>query len=257
MFGKARRELHRMMVPAQPHAKLIRCNKPEKFDFDQLHTTSVTLGGIVPAGRAPNNFRPHAAIFAFSISFNASEQRAPKYVSHPSTDLCAPPLAASPSPPPQAGCGSGSGSDAQQTSPRQGQSFGKPGSGHAFAPAFFQILRTEDPKVIGWSSSGKTFRVGDSEKFAEEIMPKWFNKREYWVRAIHCADAGKDMYIMCSSLHVEWCVSLIFSVLLCCCGRDKRRRWDLARDVPCRRRAPACFFLGKMKTRWAMKGSTN
>lgn len=48
----------------------------------------------------------------------------------------------------------------------------------AFALSLFQMLETESPEVIGWSSSGKTFRVGDRDKFCKEIMPKFF-KREF------------------------------------------------------------------------------
>lgn len=73
-------------------------------------------------------------------------------------------------PSPQAGTGAGAGT-------QQEQRFGKRGSGQAFALGLFQILKTEDPKVIGWSASGKAFRIGDSEKFCKEIMPRFF-KRE-------------------------------------------------------------------------------
>ena len=86
-----------------------------------------------------------------------------------------PPLSRAHGAAPQAGSGSGSG--AQPTPQQQEQRFGKRGSGQAFALGLFQILKTEDPKVIGWSSSGKAFRIGDSEKFCKEIMPRFF-KRE-------------------------------------------------------------------------------
>lgn len=69
------------------------------------------------------------------------------------------------------------GGAAQPTLQQQEQRFGKRGSGQAFALGLFQILKTEDPKVIGWSTSGKAFRIGDSEKFCKEIMPRFF-KRE-------------------------------------------------------------------------------
>eukprot|EP00752_Nemacystus_decipiens_P017281 g15483.t1 len=70
-------------------------------------------------------------------------------------------------------------SDAQQAkSHQQGQRFGRRGCAQAFAQSLFQILETTDPNVVGWSSSGKTFRVRDRDKFCKEIMPK-FSKREY------------------------------------------------------------------------------
>lgn len=86
-----------------------------------------------------------------------------------------PPPPAAAAPPLKAGSGSGA---QQQTPQQQEQRFGKRGSGQAFALGLFQILKTEDPKVIGWSRSGKAFRIGDSEKFCRDIMPRFF-KREY------------------------------------------------------------------------------
>lgn len=65
----------------------------------------------------------------------------------------------------------------QPTPQQQEQRFGKRGSGQAFALGLFQILKTEDPTIIGWSASGKAFRIGDSEKFCKDIMPRFF-KRE-------------------------------------------------------------------------------
>ncbi|CAM9316847.1 unnamed protein product, partial [Sphacelaria rigidula] len=46
-----------------------------------------------------------------------------------------------------------------------------------FALSLFQILDSEDPSVIGWSPSGKAFRIADSERFCGDIMPRCF-KRE-------------------------------------------------------------------------------
>lgn len=60
---------------------------------------------------------------------------------------------------------------------QQEQRFGKRGSGQAFALGLFQILKTEDPSIIGWSPSGKAFRIEDSERFCRDIMPRFF-KRE-------------------------------------------------------------------------------
>ncbi|CAN0180960.1 unnamed protein product, partial [Ectocarpus sp. 6 AP-2014] len=71
------------------------------------------------------------------------------------------------------------GGAAQPTLQQQEQRFGKRGSGQAFALGLFQILKTEDPKVIGWSASGKAFRIGDSEKFCKEIMPRFFKQNKY------------------------------------------------------------------------------
>lgn len=69
------------------------------------------------------------------------------------------------------------------TPQQQEQRFGKRGSGQAFALGLFQILKTEDPSIIGWSASGKAFRITDSERFCRDIMPRFF-KRELFIRLL-------------------------------------------------------------------------
>ncbi|CAM9478840.1 unnamed protein product, partial [Sphacelaria rigidula] len=65
------------------------------------------------------------------------------------------------------------------TPQQQEQRFGKRGSGQAFALGLFQILKTEDPSIIGWSASGKAFRITDSERFCRDIMPRFFKQNKY------------------------------------------------------------------------------
>lgn len=86
------------------------------------------------------------------------------------------------------------GGAAQPTLQQQEQRFGKRGSGQAFALGLFQILKTEDPKVIGWSASGKAFRIGDSEKFCKEIMPRFFKRENEWALSVtyYCCTAQPE-----------------------------------------------------------------
>ncbi|CAM9952030.1 unnamed protein product, partial [Choristocarpus tenellus] len=62
---------------------------------------------------------------------------------------------------------------------QQEQRFGKRGSGQAFALGLFQILKTEDPSIIGWSASGRAFRISDSDRFCRDIMPRFFKQNKY------------------------------------------------------------------------------
>lgn len=44
----------------------------------------------------------------------------------------------------------------------------------SFPQKLFNLIESEDPNIIGWCERGLSFRVIDIDRFAEEIVPKYF-----------------------------------------------------------------------------------
>lgn len=46
-----------------------------------------------------------------------------------------------------------------------------------FPQKLFSLMENEQSDIVCWSERGLAFRVVDQEKFAEEIVPKYFRRK--------------------------------------------------------------------------------
>lgn len=45
---------------------------------------------------------------------------------------------------------------------------------HTFTTKLFAILEHEDPEIIRWIRDGAAFKVFDNQRFASEVLPRYF-----------------------------------------------------------------------------------